>query len=342
MTTTPAPSVLQDYERMMGMLTGFWVSQIVRAAAVFNLADHLAAGADTPDAIAEFESIDLDATRRLMRTCASLGLVTSTDGIHFSATSLLATLRKDDPNSLRGMILATGAPGHWLTWGRFPDAVRSGGQQVMAAHGTFETIFDYYAAHLDEAGLFTEAMSNLTAVAAIEIAKVIDTSEVDCALDVGGASGEVIRAMMRANPVLHGGVFDLPHVVPDAAEAARSDGLLDRFTAFGGDFFESVPSADLYVLKYILHDWDDESCIRILKNCRASLEEGGRIVVIDYLVGELGAPGPAPLMDLNMLVMTGGRERDTAEFDALFESAGLRRTTVGHGGPFAIIETVPI
>ena len=181
-----------------------------------------------------------------------------------------------------------------------------------------------------------------TAVAAIEIAKEIDTAEVDCALDVGGANGEVIRAMMRANPVLHGGVFDLPHVVPDAAEAARSDGLLDRFTAFGGDFFEFVPSADLYVLKYILHDWDDESCIRILKNCRASLEEGGRIVVIDYLVGELGAPGPAPLMDLNMLVMTGGRERDIVEFDALFESAGLRRTTVGHGGPFAIIETVPI
>lgn len=342
MTTDPVPSALQDYDRMMGMLTGFWVSQIMRAAAVFNLADHLAAGIDTPDAIADVESTDPDATRRLMRTCASLGLVTSTDGVHFTATSLLATLRKDDPNSLRGMVLAIGGTGHWLTWGRFPDAVRSGDQQVKAAHGAFETIFDYYAAHLDEAGLFTEAMSNLTAAAAIEIAKVIDTSGVDCALDVGGANGEVLRAMMRANPDLRGGVFDLPHVVPDAEAAARKDGLQERFTAFGGDFFESVPPADLYVLKYVLHDWDNESCIRILKNCRASLQEGGRIIVIDYLVGELGAPGPAPLMDLNMLVMTGGRERDLAEFDALFQSAGLRRTTVGQGGAFAIIETVAI
>jgi hypothetical protein len=342
MTTSPSPTDVGDYDRMMTMLTGFWVSQIVRAAALFRFADHLAAGVDTADAIAEAESTDPDATRRLMRTCASLGLVTSTDGIHFSATSLLATLRKDDPNSLRGMVIAAGSPGHWLAWGRFPDAVRSGDQQVKAAHGPFETIFDYYAANLDEAGLFTEAMSNLTAAAAIEIATVVDTAGVACALDVGGANGEVIRAMMRANPDLHGGVFDLPHVVPEAVAAARSDGLLGRFSALGGDFFESVPPADLYVLKYILHDWEDESCIRILKNCRASLQEGGRIIVIDYLVGDVGCPGPAPLMDLNMLVMTGGRERDIAEFDALFESAGLRRTTVGQGGAFAVIETMAI
>jgi hypothetical protein len=185
-------------------------------------------------------------------------------------------------------------------------------------------------------------MSNLSAAAALEIAKVIDTQGVDYALDVGGANGEVIRAMMRANADLHGGVFDLPHVVPDAEDAARRDGLQKRFTAFSGDFFASVPPADLYVVKYVLHDWDDESCIQILKNCRASLHDGGRIVVIDYLVGASGAPGLASIMDMNMLVMTGGRERDLAEFDALFESAGLRRTTVGRGGPFAVIETVAI
>jgi hypothetical protein len=342
MTTPRLSAAAEDYDRMMGMLTGFWVSQIVRAAAMFKVADHLAAGIDTPDAIAEVEFTDPDATRRLLRTCASLGLVASTDGVHFTATSLLATLLKDDPKSLRGMVLATGGPGHWLTWGRFPDAVRTGDQQIKAAHGTFETVFDYYAEHIDEGRLFTEAMSNLTATAAIEIATMIDTAGVECALDVGGANGEVIRAMMRANPELIGGVFDLPHVVLDAVDAADSDGLLDRFAAYGGDFFESVPAADLYILKYVLHDWEDESCIRILKNCRASLQEGGRIVVIDYLVGEVGSPGPAPLMDLNMLVMTGGRERDIAEFDALFESAGLRRTTVGQAGSFAVIETMAI
>jgi hypothetical protein len=338
MTSPPVSAGERDYDRMMAMLTGFWVTQIVRAAAIFNVADHLAAGIDTAQAIAAAESTDLDATTRLMVTFASLGLVTSADGAHFTGTPLLSTLLKDDPNSLRGMVLAMGAPGHWLPWGHFPEAVRSGERQIKGAHGV-ETIFDYNAAHLDEANIFTEAMSNLTAAAAVEIAKVVDTRGVTLALDVGGANGEVARAMMRANPDLRGGVFDLPHIVPSAAEAAREDGLQDRFTTVGGDFFESVPPADLYVLKFVLHDWDDETCIRILKNCRASLLEGGRVIVVDYLVGQLGTPGLPALMDLNMLTMTGGRERSIDAFDDLFAAAGLCRTSVGRGGQCAVIET---
>ncbi len=336
------PAGAQDYWRMTTMVTGYWMTQIVRAAAAFNLADHLAAGIDTPEAIAAAESTNLDATRRLIRACASLGLVTSVDGEHFTGTSLLSTLHKDDPNSMRGMALAQAAPGHWLSWGRFPDAVRNGERQIRAAHGDYDTIFDYYANHLDEARHFTEAMSNLSAAAAIEVAKVIDTQDVNFALDIGGANGEVVRAMMRANPDLRAGVFDLPHVVPDAEAAARKDGLNDRFTTVGGDFFESVPPADLYMLKYILHDWDDDNCVRILKNCRASLQEGGRLVAIDYLVDELGTPGLPTLMDMNMLVMTNGKERGIEEFDQLFDAAGLRRTSVGQAGQFAVIETAAI
>ena len=336
--TSSVPTDTGDHERMSAMLTGYWVSQVVRAAALFNLADHLQTGVVTPAAIAEAESLDEDATRRLLRTCCSLGLATSVDSVHFAGTGLLGTLRRDDPNSLRGMVLAMGAPGHWLSWGRFPDAVRSGDRQVSAALGEFDTIFDYLAAHLDEASVFTEAMSNLSSAAAVRIAQLIDTTGVDRALDVGGANGEVIRAMMRVNPRLRGGVYDLPHVVGDALAAARRDGLLARFTTLGGDFFESVPPADLYLLKYILHDWDDESCIRILKNCRAALRDGGRIYVIDLLVGAPGDPGPAPMMDMNMLVMTGGRERDAGEFDALFAAAGLRCTDIQHAGEFAVIE----
>lgn len=337
--THPAPVTAGDRDQMMTMITGYWVTQIVCAAATFNLADHLATGTDTPEAIADAESIDPDATRRLLRACAALGLVTSTDGVHFAGTSLLNTLLDGDSASLRGFAVALSAPGHWLPWGRFLDAVRGGARQINAAHGT-ETIFDYYATQPEEAAAFTAAMSNLTAPEAVEIATVIDTEGVHQALDIGGADGEVIRAMMRANPVLRGGVFDLPHVVPDAREAARRDGLQHRFTAIGGDFFESVPTADLYVLKYVLHDWDDDSCLRILKNCRASLQQGGRIVIVDHLVGELVEPGLAPIMDMNMLVVTGGRERDIAEFDALLTSAGFRRTRVAPSGQFAVIEAV--
>lgn len=341
MTALPVPSGADDHERMMTMLTGFWVTQIICAAATFNVADHLASGTDTAEAIAAEECIDPDATRRLIRACASLGLVTSTDGVRLSGTSLLSTLLRDDPNSLRGMVLAQAAPGHWLTWGHFPDAVRSGTGQMEAAHGTPGTIFDYLAAHPDEASHFTEAMSNLS-------------GRCDRDRKGGRYPRRQIRARRRGSkrrgasgddagqPHLRGGVFDLPHIVPDAAAAARKEGLQERLTAVGGDFFESVPSSDLYVLKYILHDWDDQNCMRILRNCRAALQEGGRLVVIDYLVGEFGLPGLPAMMDMNMLVMNGGREREIAEFDALFASTGLRRTTVGQTGQFAVIEAVAI
>jgi hypothetical protein len=326
---------------MMGMVTGFWVTQTVRAAALYNLADHLAAGTDTADAIADAESIDPDATRRLLRTCASLGLTTSTDGHHYTGTSLLSTLQQDDPHSLRHFAISQSAPGHWLPWGRFPEAVRTGLHQVTAAHGE-GNIFDYFAKHLDEAASFTESMSNLSRASALDIAAVLDTQGVTLALDIGGAGGDVVRAMMRANPELNGGVFDLPHIAPAAGEAAKADGLDERFTTVGGDFFDSVPPADLYVLKYILHDWDDASCVRILQNCRAQLAKGGRIAVVDHVVDHVvddaGRPGLAPLMDMNMLAMTGGRERQLAEFDALFTAAGLHRVTVTPAGAFAVIE----
>lgn len=340
MTSARLSAAAQDYERMMGMVTGFWVTQTVRAAALYNFADHLAAGTDTAEAIAEAESTDPDATRRLMRTCASLGLMTSEDGHHFTATPLLSTLQQDDPHSLRYFAISQSAPGHWLPWGRFPEAVRTGLHQVTAAHEE-ANIFDYFSKHLEEASFFTESMSNLSRAAALGIAAVLDTKGIGFALDVGGAGGDVIRAMMRANPELNGGVFDLPHIVPAAEEAAKAEGLEGRFSTFDGDFFESVPAADLYVLKYIMHDWDDASCVRILQNCRASLVEGGRIAVVDLLVGEIGKPGLAPLMDMNMLDMTGGRERQIDEFDALFTAAGLRRVSVKTAGAFAVIEARP-
>jgi hypothetical protein len=329
----------EDYERMSGMITGFWVTQIMRAAAMYNLADHLAQGKETAEGIAAAEGIDPGATRRLMRTCASLGLMTSADGTRFTGTSLLGTLRADAPNSLRYFALSQTAPGHWLPWGMFPEAVRTGEHQVPAAHGEPD-IFGYFAKHQDEASLFTESMSNLSLAVATDAAAAINTSGVGFALDVGGAGGDLIRAMMRANPGLRGGVLDLPHIVPDAERAARAEGLGDRFTAVPGDFFEEIPPADLYVLKFIMHDWDDEHCVRILSNCQASLAKGGRVVIVDMHVGDIGEPGLGPIMDMNMLDMTGGLERQAEELDKLFAASGLRRVGYRTVGAYGVTEAV--
>lgn len=314
-----------DTDRMMQMITAYWVTQIVHAAATFSFADHLAKGAKTAEDIAKAEGTDPSATFRLLRTCASLGMVTYDSKSRFGATSLLDTLRKDNPKNPRGMALSWPAPGHWLPWGRFTEAVKTGQSQTVRTLGA--GLFEYLAANSAEAAAFTEGMTSLTSTVAEETARVIDTRAVNIVVDIGGAGGAMLDALLRVHPDLRGIVFDRPHVVATAA-TARKFGFQERITAVGGDFFESVPEADLYLLKHILHDWDDESCIRILKNCRRSLRPGGRVAVIEFLLGEIGEPSLAPLFDATMMVMSSGRERSLVEYQRLFETAGLRATNV--------------
>jgi hypothetical protein len=328
-----------DTDRMIQMITGYWVSQVVHAAATFSLADHLAKGPATAEDIASAEGTDPWATFRLLRTCASLGMVTYDGRSRFAATSLLDTLRKENPKSLRGLAVSLPAPGHWLPWGRFTDAVKTGQSQTVPALGA--GIFEYFATHAAEAAAFTEAMTSLTSTVAEETAQVIDTSAVNIVADIGGAGGAMLHALLRVHPDLQGIVFDRPHVVASASAAAEKLGDQGRVTAVGGDFFDSVPEADLYLLKHILHDWDDAACICILKNCRRALRPGGRVAVIEMLLDEIGKPGMAALYDVTMMVMSPGRERSLAEYRGLFEAAGLSATTVTQTAtPMVILEAV--
>jgi hypothetical protein len=326
--------------RMMHMITGYWVTQVVHAAAVFSLADHLAKGPATAEDIAWAEGIDPAATFRLLRTCASLGMATYDGESRFAATSLLNTLRKDNPQSLRGFAVSMPAPGHWLPWGRFTDAVKTGQAQTVPALG--EELFEYFEKNPAEGAAFTEAMASLTSTVAEETAHVIDTNGVNIVADIGGAGGAMLHTLLQVHPGLQGIVFDRPQVVGSADAAAEKLGLQERVTAVGGNFFDSVPEADLYLLKYILHDWDDAACIRILKNCRRALRTGGRVAVIELLFGEIGEPGLAPMMDMVMMVMSyGGRERSLVEYRRLFEAAGLRATNViPTKTPMVILEAV--
>ena len=313
-----------DYERMMSMITGHWVTQIVHAIAKYSLADHLALGPATAADIAKVAGTHPSATFRLLRTCASLGLVTYDGESRFATTSLLDTLRTDNPQSLRDTALVLAASGHWLTWGHFAEAVKAEHPQAVAALG--KEAFDYLAEQPDQSRAFIGAMARgLTAVTR-EVARLVDTRSATIVADIGGASGSLLHAVLKANPTLHGIVFDRPNIVESAIVAAVENGLEQRITAIGGDFFEAIPAADLYLLRYILHDWDDAACIRILRNCRRALLPGGRIIAVEQVLGEIGEVGPAPLMDMNMMVMLGGRERSYAEYRHLLEAAELRAT----------------
>jgi SAM-dependent methyltransferase len=336
--TTAAEATDKDFERMIQLLSGFFVTQIAGAVATYSIADHLAKGPATAEQISTIEGIDPGAAFRLLRACASLGLVTS-NGKTFSATPLLGTLRADVAGSLHGFAIAWSAPGHWLPWGRFLDSVRSGESQTVPALGG--KIWDYYAQKPEESAAFTKAMHGFTSGIVQEVARVVDTSTAKLAVDIGGASGTLVHSLLTANSQLHGIVLDLPDVVPSATAAAAALGLAERSRGLAGDFFIDVPEADIYLLKHVLHDWNDEEAVRILKRCRQAMRPGGRVIVIEMLLGELGEPGMAPLMDLNMMVLLTGRERTLAEYCGLLKDAGLRfskRTPIR--SPIAVIEAV--
>ena len=328
-----------DFKQMMQMLNGFIVTQITGAVATYSIADHLAKGPATAEQIAKVEGIDSTAAFRLLRACASLGLVTCDDGRTFSATPLLGTLRRNVPGSLHSLAIVWSAPGHWLSWGRFLDAVRTGESQTVPALGA--TVWDYYAQQPEEGAAFTNAMHGFTSGVAQDVTRLVDTSTAKLAVDIGGASGTLVHSLMTANPQLHGIIFDRPDVVPSATAAAEALGLAKRSRALAGDFFTDVPEADIYLLKHILHDWNDEQGVRILERCRQAMRPGGRIIVIEMLLGEIGEPGLAPLIDLNMMVMLTGRERSLSEYRALLKQAGFRLDKISPiRQPMAVIEAV--
>ncbi|GAB2453409.1 methyltransferase [Streptomyces incanus] len=329
-----------DTGRMLQMMTGYWVTQVVRTAAELRIADHLHADGATPEEVAEAESLDPDSTFRFLRACASLGLAASTDGKRFAGTPLLDTLRTDAPGSLRDLALWGGAESHWLPWGRLADAIRTGTPQAEAALGA--PVFDWLAAAPTEAEVFTNAMTAMTRGLAHRLADVIDLRGAEVAVDVGGAGGNLVQTLMQRHPRLTGMVLDLPHVGAEADASATALGVRDRFTFVGGDFFEQVPPADVHLLKFVLHDWDDDSCVRILRNCREALRPGGRVLVMELLVDEVGTPGLEPLMDLNMMALSTGRERSLDEFENLFERAGLKpASTKPSVSRVSVLELVP-
>jgi hypothetical protein len=304
------------------MITGHWVAQTVRAGAHLRVADHVAAGARTALAVAELESSDADATYRLMRALASLGLLANDGGDTFSVTALGELLREDAPGSLRSAALARSGPGLWESLGQLPQAVRQGHR---VADGD---IFDYFGANEKAARVFSRAMSDLTGQVAEDVVAVLDPGDARSVVDVGGANGTLVLALLRAHPQLTGQVLDLPHVVEGALAAAERAGLRQRFTVVVGDFFDRVPSADYYLMKWVLHDWSDDDCVRILRNCRKAGGPGARLLIVEALLGDVGRPDPVALFDMNMLAVSGGRQRSLEELDQLGEAAGWRRTAL--------------
>ena len=243
---------------------------------------------------------------------------------------------------MRNFAITETAPGHWLPWGRLHESVRSG--RPMAREALGMELFDWYAQNPEEAGFFSAAMGNLSALAASELVRVYDFSAVRTVADVGGAHGVLLTAVLRANPAARGILFDLPHVIATAADVIAAAGLSQRCELVSGDFFEAVPEgADLHLLKQIVHDWDDERATRLLQNCHRALAPAGKVLLVEMVIPPDNRPSPAQAMDLNMLVLLGGRERTEEEYQRLFQAAGFRleRVITTHS-PFSVIEATRV
>jgi SAM-dependent methyltransferase len=323
---------------MFQLITGYWASQAVGVAARLGVADQLTDGPRSSHDLARAVGADPQALYRVLRMLASIGLFTETVPDAFALTSLGATLRTDAPGSLRYFAIAETAFGHWAPWGRLLDSVQTG--RPMAREALGEELWQWYGENPEEAGFFSAAMGNLSALAAGELVRVYDCTTARTVADIGGAHGVLLAAALRANPDARGILFDLPHVIATAADALEGQGVADRCELASGDFFEAVPGgADLHILKQIVHDWDDEHAARILANCHRALAPAGKLLLVEMVVPPDNRPSPAQPMDLNMLVLLGGRERTAEEYGTLLGGAGFRmdRIIPTHS-PFSIVE----
>ncbi len=258
----PAPAASAEPEvpppaAMMGLVTGYWISQAVGAVARLGVADRLVGAPRDSDDIARDVGADPQALYRVLRLLASVGVFAEVGPRRFGLTALGETLRSDAPGSVRDFAITETAPGHWLPWGRFAESVQSGRPMAREALGL--ELFDWFAQNPEEASVFSAAMGNLSALAAGELVRVYDFSRTRTVADVGGAHGVMLAAILRANPTARGILFDMPHVIATATDAIEAQNLSARVDLRSGDFFDVVPEgADVHLLKQILHDWDDE------------------------------------------------------------------------------------
>lgn len=325
--------------RLMTLITGHWVAAAIYAAARLGLADQLKQGPRSSDDIASACGAHGPSVYRLLRALSTLGVFEETREKTFRLTEIGDLLRVDHPQSMRSMALFQGAPPHWKSWGNFLHSVQTGTSAFEHIHG--QGFFDYCAQDKEFGAAFDGAMTALSSAAAAAVLEAYDFSGIRKLCDVGGGHGYLLSQILKQYPNLQGCLYDLPHVVAGSKPLLTAAGVADRCECLGGSFFDSVPPGDAYISKNIIHDWDDEHSLRILRHMRKGLAPGGRVLLVEVVIGAANnREAIGTLIDLEMLHAThGGRERTEAEFRDLFAQAGLElRKVVPTQSLFSVLE----
>ncbi len=323
------------------MILGFRGTHLLYVMAELGIADLLVAGPrDSADLAAELGA-DTDALHRVLRGLAQLGVVDQGNDGRFGLAPVGDFLRSDRPDSLSPTARLWGHEMFQRAWGNLLHTVRTGETAFDHVYGM--SAFAYLDANPDAASIYNEFMANRPA-AAPAVATAYDFAPFSTIVDVGGGNGSLLAEILGAYPEPRGVIFDLPHSRPDAEETIRTAGLSDRVQFDGGDFFERVTAGgDCYLLRSIIHDWDDARSEAILRTCRRAIMPHGRLLLIELLLPADGDPGLEPVMiDITMLARVGGRERTESEFRALLDRAGFRlERLIPTTGPHTIFDCVP-
>ena len=337
-----APAEVRPQEAMLKLISGFWISRAIYIAAKLGVADLIKDQPRTVDELAAATGTHAASLYRVLRALASVGVFAEDGDLRFSLTPLAGTLQSGVPGSLRAFAMTELGEEHYPAWGDLMHSVRTG--EIAFDHHFGTDVWKFFEQHPENARIFNDAMSGLTAAANEAILARYDFSAVKKLVDIGGGHGGLITSILKANRSMNGVLFDSPQVIEGAQTRLEAAGLADRCEIIAGDFFKAVPAGgDGYILKWIIHDWDEERATTILRNCRRAITNDGRLMVIEAVIPPGIEPHFAKFIDLNMLVMTGGRERTEEEFRRLFGASGFRLTrTVATESPFSVIEGAPM
>jgi hypothetical protein len=318
------------------MSMGFIVSQSISVASKLYIADHLKDGGKTIRELAELTGTHEPSLYRLMRALSSVGVFQKDADGRYSNSALSELLRSDHPESFRAASHMICDHEHWRAHGNMLHSVKTG--EIAFEHTFGMPVFPYYAQNPEPAQVFDNAMTDFSKSIAAAVVAVYDFSEAQTIADIGGGHGLLLETVLGVAPEAKGILFDQPQVIEGA-------NVSERVEKVSGDFFQSIPvEADVYLMKFIIHDWNDEQSETILHNLAASAKPGAKVLLVESVVEEDDAiPSMSKVMDLNMLAMTGGKERTATEYARLLEKTGFKLTRViPTPSPMQIVEAIRV
>lgn len=315
-------STISPPEALLNVLVGFWTGRAVYIAAKLGIADLVRDGAKSAEDLASATGAHAGSLYRVMRALASIGWFEEDAEGCFAPTPWTAAIETDSPVSLRHLAMTELGEEHYPAWENVLYSVRTGEIAFNDRFGMSN--WEFWSENPENAEIFNKGMSDLTALTEPALIAAYDFGHFKRIVDVGGGRGTLLASILRQNSSATGIVFDLPHVIDLARQDSETAAIGERCQLAAGDFFESITAGgDAYILKWILHDWNDEQCVAILRNCRRAISAQGKLLVIEAVLPGRNEPSLNKFMDLNMLVMTGGCERTENEYRDLLDAAGF-------------------